>query len=97
MIHTLFLFLFLFILFSYSNEAFETSIEEKKNPNQITSIFNKPVQNGYHELPGSDRSHQHTTENDDEIKFIDDNLIDQRLPLNITLKNTPQLSKLVLT
>ncbi|MBO6496385.1 MAG: TlpA family protein disulfide reductase [Roseivirga sp.] len=81
--HTSFLFLCLLILFSCSDKPSETAIEEKEKQNQITLIFNKPVRNGYYEIPGSNGSHQYTTENDDKIQFIDDNLIDQRLPLNI--------------
>ncbi|MEC7754198.1 TlpA disulfide reductase family protein [Roseivirga sp. UBA1976] len=81
--HTSFLFLCLFILFSCSDKASETIIKKKEKADQITLIFNKPVRNGYYEIPGSNGSHQYRTENGDEIQFIDDNLIDQRLPLNI--------------
>lgn len=81
--HTSFLFLCLLISFSCSDKAPETTVEEKEKADQITLIFKNPIQNGYYEIPGSNGSHQYTTQNGDEIQFIDDNLIDRRLPLNI--------------
>ncbi|KYG84998.1 hypothetical protein AWW67_17310 [Roseivirga seohaensis] len=65
----------LFIFFGCSPT--NTSKEAGKEPtNQIVLIFNKPVQNGsYRNQIGS--------QNGDEIQFLDDHMIEQRLHLNI--------------
>ena len=77
--HTSFLFLCLLILFSCSDKSSETAIEEKEKPNQITLIFKNPVQNGAYYKPNATEPSFYTTQTGDEIEFIDDNLITQRL------------------
>lgn len=81
--HTSFLFLCLLVLFSCSNKSTEISTLEKGTPAQVVLIFKNPVQNGYYEIPGTDGRSQYRTKDGDEIQFIDDNLIDRRLPLSI--------------
>ena len=52
--HTSFLFLCLFILFSCSDKALETAIEEKEKPNQVVIFFRNPDKNAVYEIPGTD-------------------------------------------
>tara|TARA_R110001592_G_scaffold356956_1_gene659526 strand:+ start:625 stop:2217 length:1593 start_codon:yes stop_codon:yes gene_type:complete len=51
--------------------------------NQIVLIFNKPVQNGYYLIPDGGGRSQERNPNGDEIQFLDDNMIEQLLHLNI--------------
>lgn len=80
--HTSFLFLCLLILFSCSDKSSETAIEEKEKPNQITLIFKNPVQNGAYYKPNATKPSFYTTQTGNEIEFIDDNLITQRLHID---------------
>lgn len=80
--HTSFLFLCLIIFFSCSDKTSETTIKEKENTDQITLIFKNPVQNGAYYKPNATKPSFYTTQTGDEIEFIDDNLITQRLHID---------------
>ncbi len=61
----------------------ETQELEQKPTNQIVLIFNKPVQNGYYLIPEGGGRSQERNPNGDEIQFLDDNMIEQLLHINI--------------
>lgn len=62
---------------------YEDSKSEKPLSNQIILIFNNPVQNGFYEIPGTNGKSQSRNQEGDEIQFLDDNMIEQLLNLNI--------------
>ncbi|KYG78812.1 TlpA family protein disulfide reductase [Roseivirga echinicomitans] len=61
--------------------------------NQIVLIFHKPVQNGYYLIPDGGGRSQERNPNGDEIQFLDDNMIEQLLHLNIGVESDTVIVK----
>lgn len=60
----------------------QVSEVEKEKPNQIVLIFNKPVKNGFYTFPGTEGGQGRTNEGD-EVQFIDNHYMQQRLSFKI--------------
>lgn len=79
--YQLLLLTFMLVLIACTKEEQVPEVKKEK-PNRIVLIFNKPVKNGFYSFPGTEGA-QGRTEGGDEIQFIDDNYMRQRLAFKI--------------